>query len=54
MTAALLKAAEDELQRLRGWIAEVAGFIHDPAHDRDARTALARRLGLPEPSPEPR
>lgn len=45
-----LQTAEDELQQLRGRMAIVAQFIHDPAHDADARRALAQRLGLPEPA----
>ncbi|MGW8702856.1 hypothetical protein ACWGOK_39125 [Streptomyces eurythermus] len=53
MTPAIaLRAAEDELAKLRRLLALTVAFIHDPAHDRDARTALARRLGLPEPRPQ--
>jgi hypothetical protein len=48
---ALLRIAEDELQRLRGHMAVVAAFIHDPTHDLSARHALARRLQLPQPAP---
>ncbi|MFC8201702.1 hypothetical protein ACFUTV_40935 [Streptomyces sp. NPDC057298] len=48
---ALLRIAEDELQRLRGHMAAVAAFIHDPTHDLSARHALARRLQLPHPAP---
>jgi len=51
---ALLATAENDLAILRARIALAVAFIHDPAHDRDARTALAQRLGLPEPRPEPR
>lgn len=48
-TAELLRVAENELQKLRGLLAETVAFIHDPTHDRDARIALAQHLGLPEP-----
>ncbi|MBQ0855739.1 hypothetical protein J8N05_47145 (plasmid) [Streptomyces sp. BH-SS-21] len=48
---ALLRTAEDELQKLRGQLAAVAAFIHDPAHDLDARSHLARLLTLPQPAP---
>lgn len=44
-----LRAAEDELQVLRGRLARVAAFIHDPAYDLTARTALAQTLGIPSP-----
>lgn len=44
-----LRAAEDELQVLRGRLALVAAFIHDPAYDLTARTALAQSLRLPLP-----
>ena len=44
---ALLATAENDLAVLRGRIA--VAFIHDPAYDRDARTALAKALDLPEP-----
>ncbi|WP_314416178.1 hypothetical protein [Streptomyces sp. DSM 40484] len=47
---ALLRIAEDELQKLRGQLAATAAFIHDPAHDLSARHALARALGLPQPA----
>jgi hypothetical protein len=47
----LLRIAEDELQRLRGQLAAVAAFIHDPAHDLSARHALVRHLQLPQPAP---
>lgn len=47
----LLQAAEDELQRLRGLFATVARHINNPAYDHDARAALAKALGLPEPAP---
>ena len=47
----LLRAAEDELQRLRGLLATVARHINNPAYDHTARTALAKALGLPEPAP---
>ena len=47
--ASLLATAEDDTAVLRGRIALTVAFIHDPTHNRDARIALARRLGLPEP-----
>ncbi|MFI7096784.1 hypothetical protein [Streptomyces lydicus] len=50
MTDHTLRAAEDELARLRTLIAAVAQWIHNPAWDRDARTALATHIGLPGPS----
>ena len=46
---ALLATAESDLAVLRARIALTVAFIHDPAVDRDARIALAQRLGLPEP-----
>lgn len=49
MTAALLKTAEDELQRLRRIVANTVAFIHDRAYDETARRALAQTLSLPEP-----
>lgn len=52
--ASLLATAENDLAVLRSRIALAVAFIHDPAVDRDARITLAQRLGLPEPSPEPR
>lgn len=48
--ASLLATSEDDLAVLRARIALTAAFIHDPAVDRDARIALAQRLGLPEPT----
>ncbi|MEV6841093.1 hypothetical protein AB0N17_42575 [Streptomyces sp. NPDC051133] len=48
-----LRAAENDLQKLRGRLRTVADFIHDPAHDFAARHALALRLGLPVPTPAP-
>ena len=48
----LLATAEDDLALLRARIALTAAFIHDPAYDHTARTALAQRLGLPEPGPQ--
>lgn len=45
----VLRAAEDELQRLRTVLGTVARFINNPAHDRAARQALAHDLGIPEP-----
>ncbi|MFF9787106.1 hypothetical protein [Streptomyces nigrescens] len=49
-----LRAAEDELQHLRTRLAAVAQWIHNPAYDRDARTALAQAAGLPGPTKEGR
>jgi hypothetical protein len=46
----LLRTAEDELQRLRALIAAVAGIIHSSIYDYDTRCALAKALGLPEPT----
>lgn len=48
--AGLLSTAEDDNAVLRGRLALAVAFIHDPAFDRDARIALAQRLGLPEPA----
>ncbi|MFD8626651.1 hypothetical protein ACFV4E_22670 [Streptomyces hygroscopicus] len=48
-----LRAAENELQQLRGLRADIAAFINNPAHDPDTRRALAQHLGLPEPRREP-
>ncbi|MGV9278121.1 hypothetical protein [Streptomyces griseosporeus] len=45
----LLATAENDLAILRTKIALTVAFIHDPTHDRDARTALAQALELPEP-----
>lgn len=50
--APLLATAENDLAVLRTRIALTVAYIHDPAVDRDARIALAQRLGLPEPTPE--
>ncbi|MFH8581679.1 hypothetical protein [Streptomyces zaomyceticus] len=47
--ASLLTTAEDDLAVLRARLALVATWIHNPAYDATARTALARDLGLPEP-----
>ncbi len=46
---ALVASLEDDLALLRGRIAIVAAFIHNPAYDDTARRALAQALGLPEP-----
>lgn len=46
-----LLSAENDLALLRGRIAIVATFIHNPAYDDTARRALAQALGLPEPTP---
>ena len=45
----LVASLEDDLALLRGRIAIVATFIHNPAYDDTARRALAQALGLPEP-----
>ena len=45
----ILRAAEDELQRLRTVLSTVARFINNPTHDHTARTALAQALQLPAP-----
>lgn len=46
----VLRAAEDELQRLRLALGTVAHFINNPTHDYDARAALAHDLQLPLPA----
>ncbi|MEU9998065.1 hypothetical protein [Streptomyces sp. NPDC050848] len=48
--AALLASAENDLALLRARLALVTGWIHNPAYDETARAALARDLGLPEPT----
>lgn len=48
----VLRAAEDELQRLRLTLATIAAFINNPAYDTTARHALALALHLPDPAPE--
>jgi hypothetical protein len=53
MTAALLKNAENELQKLRQLVADFVGVIHNPAYDYDTRRAIALALGLREPTPTP-
>lgn len=45
----LVRAAEDELQRLRRQLGTVARFINNQAYDLTARTALAEALKLPTP-----
>ncbi|MER8160033.1 hypothetical protein [Streptomyces sp. NPDC094472] len=45
-----LHSAEDELRKVRGKLREAVDFVHDPAYDLAARQALARRMGVPEPS----
>lgn len=50
----VLRAAEDELQRLRRLFGAVTAYIHNPTHDHAARAALARDLGLPAPTREKR
>lgn len=47
---ALLDSAETELALLRGRIATVARFLHNPAIALDIRQNLARDLHLPEPA----
>ncbi|MGW7630514.1 hypothetical protein ACWGKO_16490 [Streptomyces griseoincarnatus] len=47
---ALITTAENDLALLRGRIAIVATFIHNPDYDDTARRALAQALGLPEPT----
>lgn len=47
----VLRAAEDELQRLRTVLGTVARFINDPQYPYDVRAALAQDLGLPAPGP---
>lgn len=44
-----LLSAEQDLAILRGRLAIVTRFIHNPIHDRAAREALARDLQLPAP-----
>lgn len=44
-----LDAAEDDLAILRGRLAIVTRFIHNPTHDHTARLALAQDLQLPAP-----
>lgn len=46
---ALIATAENDLALLRGRIALVAAFIHNPTHDHTTRQALAETLGLPHP-----
>lgn len=47
-----LRAAEDDLQRIRGLLALVTAWLHNPAYDHTARHALAQSLGIPGPAPE--
>lgn len=47
-----LDAAEDDLAILRGRLAIVTRFIHNPTYDATARQALAQDLQLPAPAPE--
>lgn len=46
----VVRAAEDELQRLRLVLGTVARFINNPAYDHAARAGLAQALNLPEPA----
>jgi hypothetical protein len=50
----LLRAAENELQKLRGMVADAVAVIHDPRFDYDTRRAVAQALKLPEPRTETR
>ena len=45
----LLRAAEDELQKLRGSMRKVADFLSNPAIPLDIRQNLAADLHLPIP-----
>ncbi|WP_329474190.1 hypothetical protein OIE75_41120 (plasmid) [Streptomyces sp. NBC_01723] len=45
-----LLSAENDLAVLRGRLALVATWIHNPTYDHTARQALAQALGLPEPT----
>lgn len=47
---ALLATNENDLALLRGRLALVTTWIHDPRHNHAARTALAEALGLPAPT----
>ena len=46
-----LLSAENDLALLRGRLAIVTTWIHNPTYDDTARRALAQALGLPEPTP---
>lgn len=45
----LLDTQEDDLALLRGRLALVTAFIHNPTYDTTARQALAHDLHLPGP-----
>ncbi|MFF8610840.1 hypothetical protein ACF06X_33580 [Streptomyces sp. NPDC015346] len=45
-----LRTSEDEVQRLRHLLAEVATWINNPDYDDTARAALALAIGLPAPA----
>ncbi|NUS25097.1 MAG: hypothetical protein HOV92_12855 [Streptomyces sp.] len=45
----LLRAAENEIQELRGFKQRVTQFLHNPNVALDIRQGLARDLQLPEP-----
>lgn len=45
-----LLTAENDLALARGRLALVVTFIHNPAYDITARTALATALNLPAPT----
>ncbi|MEV5786725.1 hypothetical protein AB0L42_37930 [Streptomyces sp. NPDC052287] len=44
-----LRSREDELQRLRRRMRQVAEFVHDDRHDLDTRQRLAEVLEIPAP-----
>jgi hypothetical protein len=46
----LLRTAENELQKLRGMVADAVAVIHDPRFDYDTRRAIAQALNIPEPA----
>ena len=46
----LLRAAEDDLQKLRGSMSKVADFLRNQTIPLDIRQNLAQTLGLPEPN----
>jgi len=46
----VLRAAEDELQKLRQSMATISRFINNPHIALDIRQGLARDLQLPEPT----
>lgn len=46
----LLRAAEDELQKLRGSMRKIGDFLRNETVPLDIRQGLAQTLGLPEPN----